>query len=238
VWTTAADYAAFVVDIQHSLRGEDGRVLTPASAELMVSPHEAPQYGLGVFQRGGGDGARYVSHLGDGPGFVAGFTMDVIGGRGMVVLTNGRGGIELVREISRAIANVKGWPYLLPGAVTPIDPGDETRAGLAGRYRVGDDGEVVLERRGDELWLNAPSLGEVELYFTDSSTMVCRERAGEIAVVRTFRRRRGGRRASRGRGTPCRRARGQLVRRGCRSRAAAGCRGPGRSPLPARARGR
>jgi len=185
LWTTAEDYAAFVVDIQRSLRGEDGRVLSRASAELMVSPHDAPRYGLGVFQRGGGDGARYVSHLGDGPGFVAGFTMDVIGGRGMVVLTNGQGGIELVREISRSIAGVKGWPYLLPDAVTPVDPGDEVRAELAGRYRVGADGEVVLELRGDELWLESPSLGEVRLHFADSSTMVCRERGGEITVVRT-----------------------------------------------------
>ncbi|HSN54659.1 MAG TPA: serine hydrolase [Candidatus Sulfomarinibacteraceae bacterium] len=185
LWTTAADYAAFVVDIQRSLRGEAGRVLTRASAELMVAPHDAPQYGLGVFQRGGGDGARYVSHLGDGPGFVAGFTMDVVGGRGMVVLTNGRGGIELVSEISRAIADVKGWPYLLPDAVTPVDPGGEVRAGLAGRYRVGEDGEVALELRGDELWLESSSLGEVELYFADPSTMVCRERGGGIAVVRT-----------------------------------------------------
>jgi CubicO group peptidase (beta-lactamase class C family) len=184
LWTTAEDYAAFVVDIQRSLRGEDGRVLTRGSAELMVSPHDAPQYGLGVFQRGGGDRARYVSHLGDGPGFVAAFTMDVIGGRGMVVLTNGQGGIELVREISRSIADIRSWPHFLPDAVTPVDPGDEVRAELAGRYRVGEDGEVALEVRGDELWLESPSLGAVELYFADPSTMVCRERGGEIAVVR------------------------------------------------------
>ena len=97
----------------------------------------------------------------------------------------GQGGVELVREISRSIAGVKGWPYLLPDAVTPVDPGDEVRAELAGRYRVGADGEVVLELRGDELWLESPSLGEVRFHFADSSTMVCRERGGEITVVRT-----------------------------------------------------
>jgi CubicO group peptidase (beta-lactamase class C family) len=185
LWTTAEDYARFVVDIQRALRGEGGRVLTQASAELMVSPHDAPRYGLGVFQASGGDDARYVGHLGDGPGFVAGFTMDVIGGRGMVILTNGLGGIKLVREISRSIASVQGWPHFLPDVVTPVDPGFDVRAELAGRYRVGEDGEVVLELRGDELWLESPSLGEVKLFFADRSTMVCRERGGDITVVRT-----------------------------------------------------
>jgi CubicO group peptidase (beta-lactamase class C family) len=184
LWTTAADYAAFLIDIQRALAGEPGHVLDQGSAELMVAPHDAPQYGLGVFQRGGGVEARYVSHLGDGPGFVAGFVMEVTGGRGMVVLTNGQGGIELVREIRRGVAAVEAWPDFLPEPVVPLASSLEMRSELEGRYRVGEDEEVVIEDRKNALWLRSLDLSEVKLFFADRATLVCRERAGEIAIRR------------------------------------------------------
>lgn len=185
VWTTATEYASFVTQLQRALRGERGLILEPESVRLMVQPHEAPEYGLGVFQRGGGEHARYVSHLGDGPGFVAGFTMDVIGGRGVVVLTNGRGGIELVREIGRSVAAVYGWPHFLPDTITPIPLPEPLLTELEGRYRIGTDEELILELRDASLWLDSVTEGPFRLHAVDESTFVCRERAGEITVVRS-----------------------------------------------------
>jgi CubicO group peptidase (beta-lactamase class C family) len=179
VWTTPGDFAALVVELQRALRGESDRVLSRESVELMVRPHDAPRYGLGVFQRGGGDRARYVSHLGDGPGFVAAFVMDVVGGRGFVVLTNGRGGISLVREIGRAVEKVEQWPHILPEALVPTRL-DETRLeALAGRYRMGYD-EVAIDLREGSLWLESIDLGPVKLFAVGDQTLVCRERAGEL----------------------------------------------------------
>ena len=51
LWTTAADYAAFVIELQRTLRGESDLVLNRELVELMVSPHDASEYGLGVFLR-------------------------------------------------------------------------------------------------------------------------------------------------------------------------------------------
>ena len=45
-------------------------------AELMIEPHDAPVYGLGVFIREPRGDRRYVGHIGDGPGFVGGFTAE------------------------------------------------------------------------------------------------------------------------------------------------------------------
>jgi CubicO group peptidase (beta-lactamase class C family) len=182
LWTTAAEYAAFVVELQRALRGEPGRILSRDSVELMVRPHDAPQYGLGVFQRGGGERARWVSHLGDGPGFVAGFSMDVIGGRGLVVVTNGYGGISLVREIGRAVATVEAWPDYLPAAQVPITPDPQLLEAAAGRYRMGVDEEVVLELREGALWLETFEIPAVKLFAVGDGTFVCRERSGEITV--------------------------------------------------------
>lgn len=184
VWTTAADYAAMVIELQRALRGEPGLVLEPSSVELMVQPHDAPQYGLGVFQRGGGEEATYVGHLGDGPGFVAGFVMDLVGGRGMVVLTNGLGGISLVREIARSVEKVENWPDILPEAHVPVTLDDRELDELAGRYQMGFDEEVVLVRQNRSLWLETFDMPSVKLFAVGDGKLVCRERTGDIEYER------------------------------------------------------
>lgn len=181
VWTTAADYAALVVELQRALRDDSGAVLSKESVELMVQPHEAAQYGLGVFQRGGGEQARYVGHLGDGPGFVAGFVMDIVGGRGTVILANGQGGISLVREIAAAVATAEQWPDYLPDVHAPVRLEQELLGNLAGRYRTGFDRELEIRREGESLWLESFDLPAMKLYAVEGRKLVCRERRGEIA---------------------------------------------------------
>lgn len=184
VWTTAADYAAMVVELQRALQDEPDLVLQQSSVEQMVQPHDAAQYGLGVFQRGGGEEATYVGHLGDGPGFVAGFTMDVVGGRGMVIVTNGQGGISLVREIARSVAKVENWPDIQPEVLVPITLDAQLLKEVAGRYQMGFYEEVVLVLRNGALWLETFEMPSVKLFSVGDETLVCRERTGEIAYER------------------------------------------------------
>ncbi len=153
LWTTAADYAAFVIEIQRALRGESDLVLDQELAELMVEPHDASEYGLGVFLREPKGERRYVGHIGDGPGFVGGFTADTLGDYGVVVLTNGQGGINLVREIRRSVASVYDWPDNLPPTLTALTPDAGLLEKVAGRYKLGFDQTVAIEGNEDALWL-------------------------------------------------------------------------------------
>jgi CubicO group peptidase (beta-lactamase class C family) len=183
LWTTAADYAAFVAELQRSLRGESNLVLTTELAKLMVEPQDAPEYGLGVFLRPPLGERRYVGHIGDGPGFVGGFTTDTRGEHGVVVLTNGQGGINLVREVRRAAAAVYRWPDGLPPARKRVEPDAGVIAQASGRYRQGFDGVLEIERSGDTLLMRWPDADTFELIPVGGSTFVCRERDGELSFV-------------------------------------------------------
>ena len=184
LWTSAADYATFVVELQRALRGESSRLMGRDFAELMVEPHDAPEYGLGVFIRAPRGDRRYVGHIGDGPGFVGGFTTDDRGEYGVVVLTNGQGGINLIREIRRAVASVYDWPDNLPPAHTVVTPDSALVEQVAGRYRLGFDQVVTVDRSNDELWLRLQGQPPFKLFGVGGTTFVCRERAGEITIVR------------------------------------------------------
>ncbi|MCW8984176.1 MAG: serine hydrolase, partial [Thermoanaerobaculales bacterium] len=184
LWTTATDYAAFVIELQRSLRGESDLVLDRALAELMVQPHDADEYGLGVFLREPKGERRFVGHIGDGPGFVGGFTADTLGDHGVVVLTNGQGGINLVREIRRGVASVYGWPDNLPPALTAVTPVPGLLEKAAGRYKLGFDQVVTLEHSDDALWLQSSTGLALRLFAVSDTAFVCKEREGEITIER------------------------------------------------------
>ena len=184
LWTTATDYAAFVIELQRTLRGESDLILSQELAELMVSPHDSSEYGLGVFLREPQGKRRYVGHIGDGPGFVGGFTADTLGDYGVVVLTNGQGGINLVREIRRGVASVYDWPDSLPPARTAVAPDPELLEKMAGRYRLGFDRAAALEYTADALWLQTSGGSALRLFAVSDTTFVCKEREGEITIER------------------------------------------------------
>ena len=185
LWTTAADYAAFVVELQRSLRGESDLLLDRELTEMMIEPHDAPEYGLGVFLREVRGERRYVGHIGDGPGFVGGFTSDNRGEYGVVVLTNGQGGINLVREIRRAVARVYQWPDNLPPPRTAVTADTALLEQAVGRYKLGFDQVVTIARSGDTLWFQIDGSSPFKLFAVGGTTFVCRERAGEITIEKT-----------------------------------------------------
>src|SRR5271156_301142 len=59
LWTTPSDLAQILVDIQRALAGQEGGVLSPAMARLMLEP-VTPDYSMG-FDLGGAPGAGYFA---------------------------------------------------------------------------------------------------------------------------------------------------------------------------------
>jgi len=108
LWSTASDYARFVIALQDSWAGRRNALLRRATARAMMTP-VLGDYGLGVtiVERGG---RTFFTHGGANEGFRSRFVAFLDGPRqGLVVMTNGENGGALAAAIQRTIAEAYGW---------------------------------------------------------------------------------------------------------------------------------
>ncbi|HYN81790.1 MAG TPA: serine hydrolase domain-containing protein [Gemmatimonadaceae bacterium] len=111
LWTTPGDLARFAIEVQRAIRGPKGAILTQTSAREMLMPIGTGGYavGLGIAQRGQG---WYFSHGGSNWGFQCLLVAHVRKGYGVVIMTNGDGGGQLLSEIEGRVAAAYGWDTL------------------------------------------------------------------------------------------------------------------------------
>ncbi len=108
LWTTPADVARFLVELQLSLRGESSRVLSAASVqELLTEVRE--DYGLGFFLWRI-HGQPYFGHYGANDGFRGRMVAHRTAGYGLVVLTNSDNGHEFADAVFELVGKREGWP--------------------------------------------------------------------------------------------------------------------------------
>jgi CubicO group peptidase (beta-lactamase class C family) len=109
LWTTPSDYARFMIGLQDAYAGRSPALLSQASAKLMMTP-VLNNYGLGwdIVSRGA---RRAFDHHGGNDGFEC-FCIAFLDGsrQGVVIMTNGDGGLFLTTEIADALAAAYGWP--------------------------------------------------------------------------------------------------------------------------------
>ena len=111
LWTTPSDLARFAIDVQHAVHGDQDSVLSPAMAQLMVTPVGVGDFGLGfaVSKRGQG---WYFGHGGANWGFRAELIAHKLKGYGAVVMTNGQRGTAVAQEIIARVERAYGWDSL------------------------------------------------------------------------------------------------------------------------------
>jgi CubicO group peptidase (beta-lactamase class C family) len=145
LWTTPADLARLLLDVQAAWRGEPARLLSRETARRMLTPH-AGDRGLGWVVMGEGD-RRQFGHGGDNIGYKCALTAFTDAGRGAVVMTNGDEGQAVADGVLRAIAAVYGWPPRVgeePAAPAGADAAALDPA-LAGAYRLATGALLTLE---------------------------------------------------------------------------------------------
>jgi CubicO group peptidase (beta-lactamase class C family) len=116
LWTTPSDYGRFLIGLQASHDGRRGALLTPASAEAMMTPVDA-SYGLGL-QLGRWGGHPFIQHSGGNVGFRCNAFAFLDGSQqGVIIMTNGDGGGQLLNEIFAAMVKAYGWGERDPATV-------------------------------------------------------------------------------------------------------------------------
>ncbi len=108
LWTTSADLARFLIELQLSLRGESNRVLNRQNTELLLTEVER-DYALG-FDLWVHRGEPYFGHGGANDGFRGRMVAHLTAGYGVVILTNSDNGSELSDALLRLIGQREDWP--------------------------------------------------------------------------------------------------------------------------------
>ena len=109
LWTTAADLAAAVIEVQRAVKDGGGKVLRPQMAREMLSPVGVGPFGAGVRLVMIGDG-WYFYHGGSNWGFEAHIRGHLHKGYGVAIMTNAQeSGATLINEMGSRLAEAYGW---------------------------------------------------------------------------------------------------------------------------------
>jgi len=122
LWTTPSDLSRFAMEVQKAYDGHS-KLLSSALAHEMVAYQSDEIYGLGVALAQRRHPLRFW-HSGANGNYKCLFEAFAATGQGLVIMTNGDGGLRLIGEIQRAVAQEYSWPDGRPQehAVITLDP--------------------------------------------------------------------------------------------------------------------
>ncbi|AZQ72655.1 amino acid adenylation domain-containing protein [Streptomyces luteoverticillatus] len=103
LWTTAADLAKVLLEVQRAHRGEPAALLDRTLAGELLAAHPGSFYGLGTVVDDSTPDVM-VGHGGETVGYRAMAFSRLRSGAGLVVLTNGEQGKEVVKYLGRTLA--------------------------------------------------------------------------------------------------------------------------------------
>ncbi len=168
LWTTAADLARIVIDVQQAQGGHSGKVLSSAMTATLLT-RGLGEYGLGFYVEPMGPGSSF-SHSGGTDGFRAQLYGYTHTGQGVVVLTNSDNGAALIAELLGSISAEYGWPEFGRVEKTALAPDVAFNAAAAGAYTLEDHPAAILAE-GDRLYFQSDLFGAQRMeLFAESST--------------------------------------------------------------------
>ena len=155
LWSTPTDLARFAIAVMDARRKKPHTVLASTTASQMLTP-VVDGMGLGFGVHGDGD-AMFFDHSGSNSGYRTYLVAYPGRGDGVVVMTNGDGGGDLIDEIRRSVARSYGWPDFAPKRVTPVSVTATELDARTGEYAVDGYGfAITIQRNRDTLLLSTP----------------------------------------------------------------------------------
>jgi CubicO group peptidase (beta-lactamase class C family) len=169
VWTTPSDLSRFAIEIEKAYEGQS-EYLSYALAHEMLTYQSEQIYGLGVALGQRGHPARFW-HSGANGGYQSLFEGYPQIGQGLAIMTDGAGGLRLIGEIQRAIAEEYHWPD--GGAeehtLFKVDPG-ALRA-YTGVYLFSGLFKFLITLDNGQLYVQYPPFGDKpQKLFAESDT--------------------------------------------------------------------
>jgi CubicO group peptidase (beta-lactamase class C family) len=171
LWTTASDLARCAIEIQRALAGGSSPVISSAMAKQLLAPGPVPKQpiGEGVESQGLGTGVggkpehRYFAHNSANAGYQS-LSLAYGVGEGVVILTNSKSGLDVARQLLRAVAREYQWPDFQPTERTVSSPDPATYEKIPGLYELSSGGAINISKIGDKLMVADPHAGDVEMH--------------------------------------------------------------------------
>ncbi len=168
LWTTALDYADFLLAVVGDAMGGSKKLLSPESARTMLTPQFRGR-GFGFLIEGSGNDVRF-SVRGRTCGFAALAVFYPARGQGLVVMTNSDNGGLLADELLRAVSAAYAWPDYKPEEkpLFRLDP--STYAQYVGRYEIAPD--YALDVTFEDYYLIIHPTGQARTrFYVESETV-------------------------------------------------------------------
>ena len=158
LWTTPSDLARFAIALQNARAGSSQRILTKATARVMMT-RRLNNFGLGL-NLGPPDGPAMFQHGGSNQGFQADLHAFTGGSRqGVAIMTNGDGGRILIPDILRAVSKAYGWRIERPREVEIVRLSPAELAALTGVYEIPGVTTLTVTVEDGRLYETAAALG-------------------------------------------------------------------------------
>jgi CubicO group peptidase (beta-lactamase class C family) len=148
LWTTPTDLARWALSIAAAFNGGTAGPLSPATVRAMLTPGSGG-WGLGVQVVGEGEGLAFM-HGGANEGFRAQLILYPRRGNGIVVMSNGDNGGDVVEAVTQAVGRAFGWPASERRTIRAVATSARALADAAGHY-AGGGVSVAVTVAGERL---------------------------------------------------------------------------------------
>jgi CubicO group peptidase (beta-lactamase class C family) len=164
LWTTPSDLAQFAMEVQKAYVGHSS-LLSSALAHEMLAYQSDQIYGLGVALAQRDHPTRFW-HSGANGDYKCLFDVFAETGQGLVIMTNGHGGLSLILELQRAVAQEYSWPDGRPQEHAVIKLNSAALRQFTGEYIFGGQFKFKVTEKSGKLYVQYPVFGEepIELH--------------------------------------------------------------------------
>lgn len=177
LWITPTDLAKLLIELQETLRGNGGTILSKETLQDMLIPaNEGINNARGTFIHDEGNG-KYFQHSGGNEGFNCQYYASMEDGHGAIVMINAEK-FELINEILRSIANTYDWGVFKSQVIARKDTPDlKTLEDLTGTYRSVDFPDRTLEvsLSKEKLYVEEKKRWKSELIPQDENTFITKD---------------------------------------------------------------
>ena len=143
LWTTPSDLAAYIIEVQQSLKGKANHVLSESMTKDMLTKQLGNQgLGPGLTQK---NDVLAFGHGGSNAGYKCQFYALTNTGQGVVIMTNSDRGMDLISELMRSVANAYGWSEFRSVTKKVVTLKPEQLDRLVGKYEGDGNKKPVLE---------------------------------------------------------------------------------------------